>query len=142
MNFSFKISKLTYFAAVSAVAVLVVANVGIAWADHHHHGDQGGATSNVPVHGPGSSHNPIVYHPVHGPGSSHNPIVYHPVHGPGSSHNPIVTTSSPRGGGRCGSPGGYLPCGTAVHDHRNGKNCSYVAGEYGTYAQYRKCEGM
>jgi hypothetical protein len=78
--------------------------------------------------------------PLHGEGSSHNPIVHHPVHGYGSSHNPIVTTR--RGGGRCSSPGGYLACGTVVHDHRNGKNCSYVAGEYGTYAQYRKCEGM
>ncbi len=43
-----------------------------------------------PLHGPGSSHNPIVDRPLHGPGSSHNPIVRHPVHGPGSSHNPIV----------------------------------------------------
>src|SRR5690348_3876591 len=43
------------------------------------HGGHGGS-SHPPVHGPGSSHNPIVYHPVHGPGSSHNPIVYHPVH--------------------------------------------------------------
>jgi hypothetical protein len=34
--------------------------------------------------------------PLHGPGSSHNPIVKRPpVHGPGSSHNPIV---APRGG--------------------------------------------
>jgi hypothetical protein len=34
---------------------------------------------------------------VHGPGSSHNPIVYHqPVHGPGSSHNPIVECSASR----------------------------------------------
>jgi hypothetical protein len=42
MNPSLKISKLTYFAAVSAVAVLVAANVGIVWADHHPHGsDQG-----------------------------------------------------------------------------------------------------
>jgi hypothetical protein len=32
--------------------------------------------------------NPV--HPVHGSGSSHNPIVHHPVHGAGSSHNPIV----------------------------------------------------
>ena len=35
-----------------------------------------------PVHGPGSSHNPIIRDPVHGAGSSH------PVHGTGSSHNP------------------------------------------------------
>jgi len=50
----------------------------------------GGAAAHGSLHGPGSSHNPIVFHPVHGPGSSHNPIVFHPVHGPGSSHNPIV----------------------------------------------------
>ena len=47
-----------------------------------------------PLHGPGSSHNPIVvtHGPLHGPGSSHNPIVvtHGPLHGPGSSHNPIV----------------------------------------------------
>jgi hypothetical protein len=30
----------------------------------------------VPVHGPGSSHNPIIHHaPLHGAGTSHNPIV-------------------------------------------------------------------
>jgi hypothetical protein len=68
------------------------------------HGGHGGS-SHPPVHGPGSSHNPIVYHPVHGPGSSHNPIVYHPVHGPGSSHNPIV----------------YNP---VVRDHRHPPQCS------------------
>ena len=34
---------------------------------------------------------PVKHHPVHGPGSSHNPIIRHaPLHGAGSSHNPIV----------------------------------------------------
>jgi len=60
-----------------------------------------------PVHGPGSSHNPIVYHPVHGVGSSHNPIVYHPVHGPGSSHNPIICGR--RTPGCFPNPGGIPP---------------------------------
>ena len=32
--------------------------------------------NSVPVHGQGSSHNPIVYHPVHGQGSTHDPIVH------------------------------------------------------------------
>ena len=96
MKASMKMSKLTRLAGASAVVVLVAANVGIAWA-----GDQGGTTSNVPVHGPGSSH---------------NPIVYHPLHGPGSSHNPIVTKSG----------GNALPVGTVVRDHRNGKNCEYT----------------
>jgi hypothetical protein len=66
--------------------------------------------------------------PLHGPGSSHNPIVYHPVHGPGSSHNPIVR--------HC------RPLGTVVHDHRNGKNCSYIVGDRQSYLQYRQCEGI
>jgi hypothetical protein len=61
---------------------IATASAALAHEDHHHrHG---------PLHGTGSSHNPIAYHPVHGAGSTHNPIVYHPVHGPGSSHNPIV----------------------------------------------------
>ena len=34
--------------------------------------------------------------PVHGQGSSHNPIVYHPVHGQGSTHDPIVHRTKPR----------------------------------------------
>jgi hypothetical protein len=39
----------------------------------------------------GSNKNSGVHHPVHGPGSTHNPIVRHPpLHGAGSSHNPIV----------------------------------------------------
>ena len=50
-----------------------------------------GYPTHPPLHGPGSSHNPIVKRaPVHGPGSSHNPIVKRSLHGPGSSHNPIV----------------------------------------------------
>jgi hypothetical protein len=40
---------------------------------------------------------------VHGPGSSHNPIVRYPVHGPGSSHDPIVCPGyGCYGGGRGG----------------------------------------
>ena len=56
--------------------------------------------------------------PLHGLGSSHNPIVYHPVHGPGSSHNPIIASK----------PGNGLAPGTVVRDHRNGKDCWYVVG--------------
>jgi hypothetical protein len=45
---------------------------------HHHHHHHSTMTGNEPpLHGPGSSHNPIVYHPAHGPGSSHNPIIAH-----------------------------------------------------------------
>jgi hypothetical protein len=93
----------------------------------HHDGDHQHKPT-VPVHGPGSSHNPIVYHPVHGPGSSHNPIVYHPVHGPGSSHNPIVVSTS------------KYPPGTVVTDHRNGKTCQYTVGDPASVRAYNKCE--
>jgi len=37
-----------------------------------------------PVHGTGSSHNPIIVQPVHGPGSSHDPIICRPGARPGS----------------------------------------------------------
>ncbi len=45
--------------------------------DHYHHHHHRPATTGnpPPLHGPGSSHNPIVSHPLHGPGSSHNPII-------------------------------------------------------------------
>jgi hypothetical protein len=74
---------------------------------HHHHHHHPTMTSDGP--------------PLHGPGSSHNPIVYHPVHGPGSSHNPIVVSK----------PGNGMAPGTVVRDHRNGKNCWYVVGAGG-----------
>jgi hypothetical protein len=46
--------------------------------------------------GSGGGHGYPTHPPLHGPGSSHNPIIKRPpVHGPGSSHNPIVV---PRGG--------------------------------------------
>ena len=67
--------------------------------------------------------------PVHGPGSSHNPIVYRPVHGPGSSHNPIVVSTS------------KYPPGTVVRDHRNGKNCQYTVGDADSVLRYNVCEG-
>ena len=111
MTTSLKISKLTYFAAACAVAVLVAGNAGTTWAGNN-----------------GETNSP----PLHGPGSSHNPIVYHPVHGPGSSHNPIVSKSG----------GNALPNGTVVRDHRNGKNCSYVVGNCGSIRAYRACEGL
>jgi hypothetical protein len=59
-----KVSTFACVAAASAFAVMVAANSGsvLAHEDHHHSGDSnsGGTTSKVPVHGPGSSHNPIV----------------------------------------------------------------------------------
>jgi hypothetical protein len=83
-----------------SVALLVASNTGVAFAE-----------------------------PVHGPGSSHNPIVYHPVHGSGSSHNPIVVSTS------------KYPPGTVVRDHRHGKNCQYIVGDAHSIAVYRACEG-
>ena len=78
--------------------------------EHHHHPKMAG---NPPLHGPRSSHNPIVYHPVHGPGSSHDPIV-----------TPVMVvrdhrTPPPRGGARpnhrCNS---HNITGCEVRDHR------------------------
>ena len=55
--------------------------------------------------------NSPVQGPVHGQGSSHNPIVYRPVHGQGSTHNPIVRTNHPKPGpcGVAGRPGDCHP---------------------------------
>jgi hypothetical protein len=68
------------FLAVLSAAVLLLASGDTAPAAKKN--------SAPPVHGTGSSHNPIVYHPVHGSGSTHNPIVYrpkpHPCAGPGT----------------------------------------------------------
>ena len=58
----------------------------------------GNANAKDPVHGTGSSHDPIIVHPVHGPGSSHDPIIVQPVHGPGSSHDPIICRPGARPG--------------------------------------------
>jgi hypothetical protein len=66
--------------------------------------------------------------PLHGTGSSHNPIEYHPKHGAGSSHNPIVVSTS------------KYPPGTVVRDHRNGKNCQYTVGDCRSMLLYNKCE--
>jgi hypothetical protein len=107
------INKLSMLAAAAALT-LVSAGGAFAHGGHAggHYGPVHGPGSSHnpivfhPVHGPGSSHNPIVFHPVHGPGSSHNPIVFHPVHGPGSSHNPIVCTGKHPS---CGATPGGLP---------------------------------
>ncbi len=118
-----KSSRWVSFVAASAVAILLAANSGSALAGHHGNSDtnsNGGSTTSKP--------------PLHGPGSSHNPIVYHPVHGPGSSHNPIVKTGS--------STKNCMARGTVVRDHRNGKDCSYVAGDSRSYNRYLRCEGI
>jgi hypothetical protein len=103
------LSKLNTLSIASVVAVSVAANVAVTWA-----GDNSGGNK------------------LHGPGSSHNPIVYHPVHGPGSSHNPIVSKSG----------GNALPVGTVVRDHRNGKSCQYTVGDCRSMQAYRACEGL
>lgn len=65
-----------------------------------------GATDIAAARGHSAQTNP----PLHGPGSSHNPIVYHPVHGPGSSHNPIVNTSGTVVRDHRGPCGHYYHC--------------------------------
>jgi hypothetical protein len=83
------VMKLTLLSATVATSMVLAAGSG-AYAISGYGGGHGYPT-HPPLHGPGSSHNPIVKRaPVHGPGSSHNPIVKRSLHGPGSSHNPIV----------------------------------------------------
>src|SRR3569623_326963 len=60
------------------------------------------AVANAGSHGAGG--------PLHGAGSSHNPIVYHPVHGPGSSHNPIVSSTGAVVRDHRGPCGHYFHC--------------------------------
>lgn len=102
------------------------------WLKHHHHKTGPGGLGKV--HGPGSSHNPIVYHP---------PKRIYP--------SPIVHVGPPKmvpvpcgwGVHRCHHPPpsskGGLPVGAVVHDHRNGRDCSYVVG--GRMRDYYRCEG-
>lgn len=116
-----------------SLALLVAAGAGAAFAHGEGHGRCTDCGSSK-WHGGGSwshsgkwhhhHHYPIVTGtrpPLHGPGSSHNPIIYHPVHGPGSSHNPIIVSK----------PGNGLAPGTVVRDHRNGKDCWYIVGSGG-----------
>ena len=75
-----------------------------------------------PVHGPGSSHNPIVYHPVHGTGSSHNPIINPTVRDHrGDPARPVVTTPNCKSFayGGCGGHPGHSKNNPVVRDHRN-----------------------
>ena len=58
-------------------AALTLCTGSVAFADVK----KGGSSNKIPPY-------PV---PVHGPGTSHNPIVCHPpLHGAGTSHNPIV----------------------------------------------------
>lgn len=69
--------------------------------------------------------------PVHGPGSSHNPIVYHPNHGPGSSHNPIMVAPTRDHRGPNGAPqGGVTVDGGAVKVTPAPTNCLRYCGGY------------
>src|SRR6185312_16654344 len=96
--------KTSLFVAAVAASVLFLAPIPAAFA-HHHHDDGGGG-------GPSGAD------PVHGAGSSHNPIVYHPVHGPGSSHNPIIAPGRVVRDHRGHSHSPVIPPGSVVSDHR------------------------
>lgn len=107
-------ARLGSFAAASALAILLGA-VGGALAGHH---QDNGNTNSVPLHGVGSTHNPIVRHPPHEPGTIHDPVV------------------------KTGSKRNCVARGSVVHDHRNGRDCSYVAGDSRSYNTYLRCEGI
>jgi hypothetical protein len=74
---------MTKRARLSATVIVMLTATGVC---------AGGAWAKVQKPGSGgATKNPVIHHPVHGPGSTHNPIVRHPpLHGAGSSHNPIV----------------------------------------------------
>ncbi len=104
MTTNFTIKALAALLASAAIS-LAAPVAGYAHGGGGHGGSHSGSGSTAqPVHGPGSSHNPIVYHPVHGPGSSHNPILEtKPVvrdHRHGNIHGggPNGGNSSPQGG--------------------------------------------
>jgi hypothetical protein len=89
--------------------------------------------------------------PVHGPGSSHNPIVYHPVHGPGSTHNPILATKPvvrdhrKHGGAHGGGPNGGSPSpeGGVTVTSGSGRNKVVVPTKLGDYPVYgEQCNGL
>lgn len=96
--------------AAFAAGALLFAPVGsaVAHSGHHHHHHDGDSNNGGSSFGTG---------PVHGPGSSHNPIVYHPVHGPGSTHNPIIAPVVRDHRGRSHSP--IIPAGSVIRDHRH-----------------------
>jgi hypothetical protein len=120
---SIKSYQLASLCAVSSIAILLAAASSAASAGHNRHdncnGNCGSATPRPPLHGAGSSDKPIVRPPLHGPGTSHNPIV--------------------KSGG---TKRHCIQRGTVVHDHRNGKDCSYTAGNSRSYSRYLQCEGI
>ena len=63
------------FTLLSAVAISMVLAAGTCAYALGGPSGSGGRGYHPPLHGPGSSHNPIVKRSLHGPGSSHNPIV-------------------------------------------------------------------
>jgi len=91
-------------------------------------GIQAGAAARQDQHG--ATHSitrPVTSKPVlHAPG--YNRDLKH-----GASHKVGVKTDS--GKRNC------IKRGTVVHDHRGGKDCSYVAGDSHSYSRYLRCEG-
>jgi hypothetical protein len=92
--------------AAAAVFLMVSANGAFARGGGHNGGGYGdNIGGGQDLHGPGTSHNPIVVGAaggdVHGPGTSHNPIIVggRDMHGPGTAHNPIIVGGK-KGNGR------------------------------------------
>jgi hypothetical protein len=81
---------------------------------------------------------------LHGPGSTHNPIIRMPAQLPAGTHRPtdgIVSPIKPVAKPDTGPARSCIPRGSIVSDHRNGKECSYVAGDRRSYQRYLQCEG-
>ncbi len=87
--------------------------------DHHHHHHHPVMTGNPPLHGPASSHNPIVYHPPVKPISA--PIVgVGPAKPTGTTVVRDHRTPQPHGGGHRFNPkcNQHNITGCEVRDHR------------------------
>jgi hypothetical protein len=116
--------RLKHFLVGTAVAGIIGLGAGTALAHHHKgQGDDSGQTQGtVPQHG-----SP----PLTGTTTSTPTTIKKPTAPVGSAKLPPT---------KCNPPNCY-PAGTVVTDHRNGKTCSYTAGDAKSYCGYLECEG-
>lgn len=70
------------------------------------------------------------------------PVTSKPIfHSPGYDRYPRHGATHKVGVKTGGGKRNCIKRGTVVHDHRGGKDCSYVAGDSHSYSRYLRCEG-
>jgi hypothetical protein len=127
-------SSLRVVAGCSLALLLAVSGPASAHGGHNDHGSHNGHSDHDNRRSKKEAHEHHHHHhhhhkktgigPVHGPGSSHNPIVAHPPKIP----KPVTVVANPKPGK---SPTQKYPPGTVIHDHRNGRNCTTIIGGRG-----------